>query len=231
MTNLFNVFPHYELSVLFRLFFAVMCGGYIGAERIRKKRPAGIKTHAIVALGACLAIITNEYMMLYVNSATDTTRFASAVISGIGFLGAGTIMVNGRNQVTGLTTAAGIWLSACLGIAVGAEFYIGAAGTVLLLVFINKVLGKIDRNIQSNSKIMNVLLDLMLPETLNTVNKTIIDMGCSIISSTAQKNESLTGIEGVIPVMVSVYMNRNIKHIDLLNKITALDGVVAVEEV
>lgn len=108
MIVLQNLFSNYEFTVVFRLCLAMLCGGYIGAERMRKKRPAGIKTHAIVALGAALAIITNEYLMVSGYPDVDITRFASSVISGIGFLGAGTIMVNGRNQVTGLTTAAGI---------------------------------------------------------------------------------------------------------------------------
>ena len=221
----------YEVSVIFRLFFAVMCGGYIGAERIRKKRPAGLKTHAIVAMGAALVVLTTEYLMINTNPDMDVSRSASAVISGIGFLGAGTIMVNGRNQVTGLTTAAGLWLAACIGIAVGSEFYLGAASAVLLLAFINKVLGKIDRNIQSNSKIMNIMADVLSPETINTMNRTIIEMGCSIITSVSNRQESLTGIEGVVPITISVFMSKTVKHIELLNKLATLEGVIAVEEV
>lgn len=221
----------YEVSVIFRLFFAVMCGGYIGAERIRKKRPAGLKTHAIVAMGAALVVLTTEYLMLSTNPDMDVSRSASAVISGIGFLGAGTIMVNGRNQVTGLTTAAGLWLAACIGIAVGSEFYLGAASAVLFLAFINKVLGKIDRNIQSNSKIMNIMADVLSPETINTMNRTIIEMGCSIITSASNRQESLTGIEGVVPITISVFMSKTVKHIEFLNKLATLEGVIAVEEV
>lgn len=231
MTIVQNLFSNYEFTAVFRLCLAMLCGGYIGAERMRKKRPAGIKTHAIVALGACLAILTNEYLVVAGYIDVDMTRFASSVISGIGFLGAGTIMVNGRNQVTGLTTAAKIWLSSTLGIAVGAQFYIGVVTVILLLVFINKVFGKIDRNIQSNSKIMNIMTDVLSPEVITLLNKTIVESGCSIISNTINRQESLTGLDGVTTIQLSIYVGKTIRHVDLLNKLILIDGVLAVEEI
>ena len=221
----------YEATVVFRLFLAILFGGYIGAERIRKKRPAGIKTHAIVALGAALAMATNEYIVLQVSPNTDVARFAAQVISGIGFLGAGMIMITGRNQVTGLTTAAGLWLSACIGIAVGIGFYTGAIASMVMLWLIKNVFSKIDRAIQINSQIMNIMVDCMNPEVINLLNKLIINSGCTIISSSAQKHESLSGVDGVIPVKISIYMGRNVTHQDLMNKIVSFDGVIAAEEV
>lgn len=221
----------YEMTVVFRLFMAILFGGYIGAERIRKKRPAGIKTHAIVALGAALAMATNEYIMLQVSPTSDVTRFAAQVISGIGFLGAGMIMITGRNQVTGLTTAAGLWLSACIGIAVGIGFYTGAVASMIMLWLIKNVFSKIDRAIQINSQIMNIMVDCMNPEVINSINKLIINSGCTVISSSAQKHESISGVDGVIPVKISIYMAKNITHQDLMNKIVSFDGVIAAEEV
>jgi putative Mg2+ transporter-C (MgtC) family protein len=221
----------YEFSVVFRLVLATLFGGYIGAERIRKRRPAGIKTHSIVSLGAALVVLTNEFMLLNINPDTDIARLAGQVVSGIGFLGAGTIMVTGRNQVRGLTTAAGIWLSACIGIAVGIGFYWAAFTAMVLLTFINGIMGKIDLAMQSRSKIMNLIIDCTCPDVVNHINKVIIESGCSIISHHAHKQESITGIEGVTSVATSIFINKNIKHKVLTEKISLVEGVIAVEEI
>ena len=112
-------------SIVIRLLAATLCGGLLGMERERKKRPAGLRTYILVCMGAALVIMTNIYITdLY--GTGDPTRLAAQVVSGIGFLGAGTIIVTTRNRVRGLTTAAGLWASACMGIAIGAGFYIGA---------------------------------------------------------------------------------------------------------
>ena len=94
-------------NVLFRLFLAALCGAVIGSDRVVKGRPAGIKTHALVALGACVAMITGEFIVVQYGSSQDVARLAAQVISGIGFLGAGTIMETGQQQVLGITTEAG----------------------------------------------------------------------------------------------------------------------------
>ena len=109
------------ISVLVRLFCAAICGGIIGFERGLKGRPAGLKTFSLVCIGATMVMVTNEYIMIYVSGGSgDAARMAAQVISGIGFLGAGTIMVTGANQVKGLTTAAALWVTAALGITIGA---------------------------------------------------------------------------------------------------------------
>lgn len=232
MDGILKILTSFEFVAVFRLIIAVLFGGYIGAERIRKKRPAGIKTHAIVALGAALVMVTNQYIVVSnISPDADITRLAAQVISGIGFLGAGMIMITGRNQVTGLTTAAGLWLSACIGIAVGIGFYTAALATMILLSFIKNVFGRIDRVIQSNSKIMNIIADCMSPEIIAALNKMIVQTGCTIISSSAQKGESLSGVDGVIPIQISIYMSKNMTHSSLMEKIVSLDGIIAAEEV
>lgn len=231
MNNFLPTFDAHTYTVIFRLCLAVLCGGYIGAERIRKKRPAGIKTHAIVALGSALAVITSEYIAISTNANVDATRIAGQVITGVGFLGAGTIMITGRQQITGLTTAAGIWLASCIGIAIGVGFYSGAFMAMLLLLFVNSVLGRIDRVIQSRSKIMNVLVDCISVETIKLVTKAINDSGCSVISSNAPKTESLTSLPGVTSIIISVFMAKNMKHQVLTDVLLSIDGVIAAEEI
>lgn len=122
------------LSVLLRLTLAALCGGIIGIDREHKRRPAGFRTYMLVCLGAALTMCLSQYEDLLLRTVwadtlqvlgirTDVSRFGAQVINGIGFLGIGTILVTGQREVKGLTTAAGLWASACMGLAIGAGFY------------------------------------------------------------------------------------------------------------
>ena len=119
---------------LLRLSVALFCGGAIGLERGKKRRPAGFRTHMLVCIGAALAMLISQYLSMMETTfwvslvspnapKTDLSRLGAQVINGIGFLGAGTIMVRNHSRVTGLTTAAGLWTTACIGLAIGAGFY------------------------------------------------------------------------------------------------------------
>ena len=134
--------PFWETVV--RLILATVCGGMIGIERGRKHRPAGFRTHMIVCIGAALTMVLSVYISdMIVNVwkleesqiKIDVSRLGAQVIHGIGFLGAGTIIVTGRQQIKGLTTAAGLWASACMGLAIGAGFYIGALVACIFMGF------------------------------------------------------------------------------------------------
>lgn len=124
-------------AIALRMICALVIGAVIGTERQNAHRPAGMRTHMLVALGSCSVMITsqllfNEYSAIGAN--TDPARLSAQVIAGVGFLGAGTIIREGAT-VKGLTTAASIWTVACLGIAVGAGyFFVGLIGTGCMLV-------------------------------------------------------------------------------------------------
>ena len=125
------------LSIAVRILLAAIIGCLIGLERGRGNRPAGFRTYTLVSVGACLVMMTNQYMFGLYQSG-DPARLGAQVISGVGFLGAGTILVTRNSQVRGLTTAAALWTSACVGLALGTGFYAGAliVGGVLLVVMI-----------------------------------------------------------------------------------------------
>ena len=106
-------------SILLRMMLAMTLSGILGYEREKRHRPAGFRTYLVVCLGSTLAMMVGLYVAQYTGSG-DASRIAAQVISGIGFLGAGTILVTRQNQVKGLTTAAGLWSMACLGLAIGA---------------------------------------------------------------------------------------------------------------
>ena len=124
-------------AIILRLLLATLLGAIIGAEREYTHRPAGIRTHMLVALGACAVMLTGQMIFCQyfpLGASPDPARLAAQVIAGVGFLGAGTILREG-SSIRGLTTAASVWSVACLGVAVGAGFYIvGLVGLVLMLL-------------------------------------------------------------------------------------------------
>jgi putative Mg2+ transporter-C (MgtC) family protein len=145
-------------ETVLRILAAMVIGGLIGTQREFKGNAAGLRTHTLVALGACIAMITNEYLFrTYVPmSNMDIARMGSYVITGIGFLGAGSIIKDGF-RVRGLTTAAGLWVVACLGIAVGAGFYLAAGvGTAVSMLTISalKLFEKRFINLQKSTQII-----------------------------------------------------------------------------
>ncbi len=123
------------ISVFVRMVFAFTCGGVIGLERSYKNRPAGFRTHILVCIGATIASMTGVFLYLEQNIPTDVSRIGAQVVSGLGFIGAGTIIVTKKPKVKGLTTAAGLWATGIIGLAIGAGFYEGAIiATALILI-------------------------------------------------------------------------------------------------
>ena len=110
------------LAIAVRITVSVILGGIIGLERGLKNRPAGLRTYMLVSVGSCLIMLTNQYVN-QVFATGDPVRMGAQVVSGIGFLGAGTIVVTRRNQIKGLTTAAGLWAAAAVGLAIGVGLY------------------------------------------------------------------------------------------------------------
>lgn len=146
-------------AVAIRLLLALIVGLVVGIDRERKRRVAGIKTHILVCLGSALVMITSQYMMVKFGDMADISRMGAQVISGVGFLGVGTIIVTGRNQVRGLTTAASIWVCACVGLAAGIGFVEGVLIVLVLLVLTLKVLGKLDTIVRKGAKEVDLYIE------------------------------------------------------------------------
>lgn len=166
-------------AVVIRLTLALLLGGLLGLERIRKRRPAGIRTYMLVCVGAALTMILGQYQahMLQADWSTaastiqpDISRFSAQVINGIGFLGAGTVLVTGKQEVKGLTTAAGLWASACMGIAIGAGFYECVVLAFLLIFLCNRVLPYIETAIVESARNVNLYVEF---ESLDNVSQII----------------------------------------------------------
>ncbi|HHV97181.1 MAG TPA: MgtC/SapB family protein [Clostridiaceae bacterium] len=150
----------YLLDVLGRLLLALLLGGIIGYERESENRPAGFRTHILVCMGAALVMITSEfiYKELVPGNDIDLTRMGAQVISGIGFLGAGTILREGFN-VKGLTTAASLWAVSCVGLAVGIGFIEGAIFATILVYITLILLKKIERQFNVKKQYKNIFIE------------------------------------------------------------------------
>ncbi len=159
---LIDVFPWLKdlsfLSMAIRIILCIICGGIVGVERGIKGKPMGMKTHIIVCMGATIAMLTNQFIVEYFEG-SDPARFGAQVISGIGFLGAGAIIVTGRQKVKGLTTAAGLWTSATLGLAIGIGFYELALFGSFMIIVVETAISKFNTYMISRSNIMNVYVE------------------------------------------------------------------------
>lgn len=145
MLHIFDFAREMTLAgVAVRMFAAVLCGGMIGLEREFKRRPAGLRTHIFICLGASVTILTNLYLYQYMHLYTDISRMGAQSIAGIGFIGAGTIIVTRRKRVKGLTTAAGLWTVAVIGLVCGAGYLELALVSASVVLFAELLLVKLE---------------------------------------------------------------------------------------
>lgn len=148
-------------NYILRMLIACLCGIFIGFERSRRQKDAGIRTHMIVALGAALAMIVSKYgffdLLKYEGLRADASRIASNVITGVGFLGTGIIFVRDVS-IKGLTTAAGIWTTASVGLAIGAGMYTVGIGATLVMIVFQLVFHKFFRRLENTVNEFTVVI-------------------------------------------------------------------------
>lgn len=227
-------------SMILRILLAVFIGGTLGFEREKKRRPAGFRTYMLVALGASLTMILSQYLDIMLSTEwadiaaqvgvrTDVSRFGAQVINGVGFLGAGTIIITGKLEVTGLTTAAALWASACLGLAVGAGFYEGAIVCMLMVEICMKIFPRIEDYLNSHSRNMNVYLELDSYENLNAVIAGVKQLGCETFGIDLS-NESHGSMRNVA-AHISLGLPKMLTHSEVLSKLASSEGIMILEEV
>jgi len=183
--------------ILFRLCLAMLLSGVLGMERGTKKRAAGFRTYMIVSMGAALVMITSEYLFKTFQ-AGDPTRLGAQVISGIGFLGVGTIISTHRNQVRGLTTAAGLWVSACIGLSVGIGFYVGAVACAGLVLFSMTVLRHCENWFYARSRQINIFAEFVNMQDLGSFLEKVKAAPYVVSDLQVEKNKEAGGWIGVI---------------------------------
>ena len=227
-------------SVLLRLLLAMIFGGMIGLERGRKHRAAGFRTYMLVCLGATLTSILSQY--LYVRLDTDwlgfaettsrqidVSRFGAQVYSGIGFLAAGTIIVTGRQEVKGLTTAAGLWASACMGLAIGAGFYECMIVGFILIFLCMRILPLIENAVMAKARNMNIYVEMDSVENVGAIVSLIKSENITLydLEIDKEQHEHLTQINAVF----SLHLPHKEDHTEVLARLSTLDGIITIEEV
>lgn len=220
----------FEAVSLIKMVLASVCGALIGFEREMKGRPAGLKTFSLVCLGSALVMITNDFICQFITHGTgDMARMAAQVISGIGFLGAGSIMVTGHNQVRGLTTAAALWVTAALGIAIGAGFYFGGICGIAVIYTSSFFYRFCDRKIIECSRIMKMYIEGMDESFMLELVSYFNDRGIKVLS--LERRSESKWYSKDTSVTVEIDFGKRIRHVKLLNYIRQMDGIRYVEEI
>jgi len=209
------------MAVGFRSLVAVIIGCLIGSERARHGRAAGMRTHIIVCLGAALTSMISLYVSEIMGNGGDVLRISAQVISGIGFLGAGMIILKSNNVITGLTTAAGVWTTSVIGIAVGYGFYEGALVVTILFLVAIVLFAKLERRKKAAEIIYIEIDDMYLAnQTVEQLQQIIgIEFNHRMMAPKSNKEGNLG---------INIIINRRL-DLDIL-KIKELEHVVFVEE-
>lgn len=216
------------LTIFLRLTLAMVCGGILGMERGKKNRPAGFRTYMLVCVGATLVMLTNQYMCeLY--GTGDPARLGAQVISGIGFLGAGTIIVTGRNRVKGLTTAAGLWADACLGLAIGVGFYSAAIVGGVLILLAMSVLHRLDDVMVAHTKNIDLYMEFQKMSDLGAFMSKIKEFGMKISEIEMTKSNSTEDVG--VAVLITVKLEKKKPHTEIIEMLSQIEGVRYLEEI
>lgn len=212
------------LAVALRIMASVIIGGLIGLERGMKNRPAGMRTYMIVCLGACLVMLTNQYIH-QVYGAGDPVRMGAQVVSGIGFLGAGTIVVTRCSQIKGLTTAAGLWASAGVGLALGIGFYEAALVGGFGVFFVMTLMQSLDTRVHSKTKNLEIYFELAREVSLGDFLRSAQEIGLDLHDLQREAD----GENGNRAYIVTVKTKKRRNYVEMADEIRDIPGVVFLE--
>ncbi|MBQ8083101.1 MAG: MgtC/SapB family protein [Clostridia bacterium] len=227
-------------SVFLRLLLALVLGGLVGLDRGLRHRPAGPRTYTLVCIGAALTMVLSqyEYVMLTTDWApmaeavglkTDVSRFGAQVINGIGFLGAGTVIATNQQKVKGLTTASGLWASACLGLVIGAGFYEAAILAFLLIVITMWLLRPLEEVITERSRNINIYVEFRSMGEIGEILRTIKEQDINIFDMDIHH-----GKEQIVQkpnAVLYLRMPHRAPHHELITMLSDLDEVYTVKEI
>ncbi|MDY3983974.1 MgtC/SapB family protein [Dysosmobacter sp.] len=215
-------------SVAVRMVLAVICGGIIGMEREFKRRPAGFRTHILICLGAAMTTLTSQFLYLNMHYYTDMARLGAQVVAGMGFIGAGTIIVTRRQRVKGLTTAAGLWTAAIVGLALGGGFYEGGIFATVLILLAELLFSKLEYRMLDNAPEVNLYMEYTGKPCLENVLRLYRERDLKVLNMEITRS---TGSEAHNACAIfTLRLNRKCGVDQLLTEMNAVSGVVSVEE-
>lgn len=215
------------LSIVLRIALALGIGGILGMERGIRNRPAGLRTYMLVCLGAALVMMTNQYVF-QVYGISDPVRMGAQVVSGIGFLGAGTIIITGKSQVKGITTAAGLWTAACCGLAVGIGFYEGAIAGGITVLLIMTVLQRMDSFIHAHTKTIEVYIEF--DASSRFVDFITYTRAMRLDVFDIQMHKSKVAKDEISNVILTARSQNKLSHNEILGLLAAAPGVLFLEQ-
>jgi len=215
-------------SVFVRLLLSAVFGGIIGLERGIKGRAAGMRTYMLVSMGSALVMCTGVYVTeLY--GLSDPARMGAQVVSGIGFLGAGTIIVTRNQQVKGLTTAAGLWASACMGLAVGMGFYWGAILGTFFIFLATTIMHRLDNYFMTRARVMELYVEILEGHSLSEFLDGLREQQLSVtqLQVISDKAEGMRGAAALI----SLHLPRQQDHNDVMHQLRRIECLRYIEDV
>lgn len=230
MTGIIDFLESFNsITVVIRLLLAAFLGGCIGLEREKYKRPAGFRTHILVCLGASMTSLISQYIVYNMGINTDAARIPAQVISGLGFLGVGTILTKGRDHIVGLTTAAGIWAVGAIGIATGYGFYVGACSCTVIVLIATSLLYSLENDKQERRRNVEIYIEIddahKVNEFIKKLESEFAAKNFMVVSSRSGKTDDI-GIEAIFPI------NNSEEDNTLLDRIAEHDEVIyAIESV
>ncbi|MBZ4645404.1 MAG: methyltransferase [Clostridia bacterium] len=219
-------------TIFIRLGLAVMLSGLIGLEREDKNRPAGFRTHILVCVGSAIVMTTSEYIFHKYQEITDIdpARLGAQVISGIGFLGAGTIIRQGMS-VKGLTTAASLWAVACVGLAAGIGFYEGAIAGAAIIYFTLILLSKFGKVLQSKASHLSIFVEMEnKPGKIGEIGLLLGRYDVNIRSIEFVDTETADD-DSEILLRLRLKLPHGLTHERVIKEVARIQGVSRVEEI
>ena len=213
-----------NLIFFVRLLLAVICGGIIGYERTNRGKGAGIRTHCIVSLASCLMMHVSKYGFSDMQIIGDGSRIAAQVVSGVGFLGAGMIYFNGRHSVKGLTTAAGIWATSGIGLAIGAGMYSMGIATSLLILVMQFLLHKNIKFLQTPNEEQ---LSIVIPddkESMDYINTVLSHHDISIV----KLRKCTRTNDNMLELQLKVHVPQDLDYTKLLEVFQESDSISSI---
>lgn len=212
-------------NLIIRVVVSMLLGGVIGLDRGMKHRGAGTKTITVVCLASTLVMLTEQYIQINFPGLANMNRLAAQVISGVGFIGVGTIIIS-KHRVRGLTTAATLWASACVGLAVGIGFIEGGVLITAVMLFSLHVLPFVERFATRHSRYCNVFLDLEKSQDLHTVIQDLKQSGIAIDSMNMSENR---GVGEDISVHLVLYVKKSMERTEIYDILTKSNKVTSVD--
>lgn len=217
------------LGISIRIVLSVLCGGLIGIEREYKRRPAGFRTHILISLGAAMTTATGQYLCTTMGYPTDVARLGAQVIAGVGFIGAGTIIMTKHRRVRGLTTAAGLWVSAIVGLCCGAGFYEGALYATVLVLLAEMFFSKIEYQLMRRVREITIYVEYLQPSCLDAIMERCSRRGIKVtdVEITSRSGEGFNRTCAVL----SLLSRKGAPQDTALSEIETIEGVLIVQRV